>query len=203
MKRLSMMTVFAIVALLLVQAQGAMTGSSMMSGDNSMMSGSGTMSGSSGMSGDTSMPGGSGAQQDQMMAPSQGGSASTMTANPMTADPMVGNQLRFAMSTGKKVIFTNLMAAERIAAKGPAVLFFAADWCPYCQADLKDINANGSRLGMTTIIVLDYDKVADLKAKYGVTVQDTFVQIDARGNKLAVWNGGGVDGIISHVMTKM
>jgi hypothetical protein len=36
-----------------------------------------------------------------------------------------------------------------------AVLLFAADWCPYCQADLKDINANGSRLGGVTIVVVD------------------------------------------------
>ncbi|MGO8695869.1 MAG: thioredoxin family protein [Rectinemataceae bacterium] len=107
------------------------------------------------------------------------------------------------MSSGNKVIFTTLEAAEGIAAKGPAVLFFAADWCPYCQADLKDINANGSRLGNAAIIVLDYDKVSDLKTMYGITVQDTFVQIDSAGRKLAVWNGGGVDGILNHLVPAM
>jgi len=80
-----------------------------------------------------------------------------------------------------------------------AVLLFAADWCPYCQADLKDINANGSRLGDVTIVVVDYDKERELEKLYAVTAQDTFVQIDSRGARLVAWNGGGVDGILSHV----
>jgi len=122
-----------------------------------------------------------------------------MSSNTMTADPKVGSELRFATSTGHKVIFTDIEAAEMLAAKAPTVLFFAADWCPNCQADLKDINANGSRLGMITIVVVDYDKERDLESTYGVTVQDTFVQIDSKGVRLAGWNGGGVDGILAHV----
>jgi len=70
------------------------------------------------------------------------------------------------------------------------MLFFAADWCPYCQADLKEINADGKRLVDVVIVVADYDKTAELKAKYGVTVQDTFVQIDAEGMEKAIWTGG-------------
>ncbi len=62
--------------------------------------------------------------------------------------------------------------------------------------DLKDINANGSRLGKVNVVVVDYDKSASLKARYGVTVQDTFVQIDAKGVRLGIWNG---DGVLEHV----
>ncbi len=65
---------------------------------------------------------------------------------------------------------------------------------------MKDINANGGRLGATTIVVVDYDKEKDLEAQYGVTVQDTFVQIDAKGMKLGAWNGGGVDMILKRVV---
>jgi thiol-disulfide isomerase/thioredoxin len=119
------------------------------------------------------------------------------------ADPMVGSQLRMAMSTGMKSSYSSLAAAEGLAMKGPTVLFFAADWCPSCQADLKDINANGSRLGAVNVVVVDYDKSADLKARYGVTVQDSFVQIDAMGARLAIWNGGGVDGILRNVKQAM
>ena len=98
------------------------------------------------------------------------------------------------------MIYTDLEAAKALAAKGPTVLFFAADWCPYCQADLRDINANGSRLGNITIVVVDYDKERRAgEGTYGVTVQDTFVQIDAEGAKLGAWNGGGVDGILARV----
>ncbi len=132
-------------------------------------------------------------------AGSSGGTGSMMSSNTMSSDPKVGSELRFATSTGHKVIFTNIEAAKTLAAKGPTILFFAADWCPYCQADLKDINANGSRLGNITIVVADYDKERELERTYGVTVQDTFVQIDSTGARLVAWNGGGVDGIISRV----
>lgn len=139
--------------------------------------------------------------QSMMSKNNANGNATTMmSANPMMADPKTGHQLRYAPSTGTKVIFTTLEAAEAIAAKHPTVLFFAADWCPSCQADLKDINANGDRLEDTVIVVADYDTVKALKMKYAITVQDTFVQIDASGAEKAIWTGGGVDGILSHIV---
>ncbi|MGA2611949.1 MAG: thioredoxin family protein [Spirochaetia bacterium] len=142
--------------------------------------------------------------QSMMMSTnnSKGSATTMMSANPMKADPVVGNELRYAKSSGTKVIFTTLEAAEALAAKQPTVLFFAADWCPYCQADLKDINANGNQLGDVAIVVADYDRAAELKAKYGITVQDTFVQIDASGGQKAIWRSGGegVDGILSHIV---
>jgi len=140
--------------------------------------------------------------QSMMMSSSdtKGNATMMMSANPMKTDPKIGNQLRYAPSGGTKVIFTTLEDAEALAAKQPTVLFFAADWCPSCQADLKDINANGDRLGEVAIVVANYDTALDLKARYGITAQDTFVQIDARGMQKAIWRGGaGVDGILSHV----
>jgi thiol-disulfide isomerase/thioredoxin len=117
----------------------------------------------------------------------------------MSAQAVDESSPRFARSTGKKVIFSNLPDAQALAQKGPTVLFFAADWCPTCRLALKDINANGAQLNEITVVVVDYDKAADLKAKYGVTSQHTYVQIDALGEKLAIWNGGGVDGIVKNV----
>jgi thiol-disulfide isomerase/thioredoxin len=133
---------------------------------------------------------------------SNGNSTTMMSANPMKADPMMGSQLRFAKSTGTKVIFTTLEAAEALAAKQPTVVFLAADWYPYCQADLKDINANGNQLGDVAVVVANYDTATELKAKYRITVQDTFVQIDASGMEKAIWRGGGagVDDIVSHIV---
>jgi thioredoxin 1 len=143
-------------------------------------------------------PGAGGA--DSMSAPSSMGQTNALApAGSSMADPKVGNMLRYAPSMGMKVIFTDLAAAESIAAKGPTVLFFAADWCPNCQADLRDINANGRRLGAVAVVVVNYDMAKDLEKKYAVTAQDTFVQIDRQGDKLAVWNGGGVDGILAGV----
>jgi hypothetical protein len=56
-------------------------------------------------------------------------------------------------------------------------------------------------LGNITIVVVDYDKERELERTYGVTVQDTFVQISAEGARLAAWNSGGVDGILTRVKT--
>lgn len=145
---------------------------------------------------------------DSMMAPALPAMGSAMSYDSlkkagMLADPITGSRLRKAPGTGRKVLFTNLQDAVALAKKGPTVLFFSADWCPSCQADLRDINALGSRLGTITIVVVDYDHSADLKAMYGITVQDSFVQIDAKGGKLGAWNGGGVEGVLSHVKKVM
>ena len=52
-------------------------------------------------------------------------------------------------------------------------------------------------------MIVDYDKSAELKKKYGITVQDTFVQIGQMGDKLVIWNGGGVDGILKNLKNNM
>ena len=133
-------------------------------------------------------------------AGSSGGTGSMTSPNTLDAAPTAGSELRTAKSEAKKIPFTNLADAQALAEKVPVVLFFAADWCPTCQSAMKDINANGSRLGAITIVVVDYDKEKDLKRQFGVTVQHTFVQIDAKGRKLGAWNGGGVDLILERVV---
>ena len=95
--------------------------------------------------------------------------------------------------------FTDLAGAKAFAAKGPTVLFFSADWCLFCQADLRQFKAEGKRLGDVTVVVVDYDAAKDLKTAYKVTYQHTYVWIDSRGAAKAVWNGGGIDGILSRV----
>jgi thiol-disulfide isomerase/thioredoxin len=155
----------------------------------------------------TMTPGGSDmaapADASRMMAAADDMSYEALKKSNMLADSRMGSQLRKAKSTGMKVLFRDLKSAQALAARNPTVLFFAADWCPSCQADLKDINANGRRLGKVDIVVVDYDKSRDLKARYGITVQDTFVQIGKDGSKLAIWNGGGVDGILAHLVAGM
>jgi thiol-disulfide isomerase/thioredoxin len=179
---------------------GSDTGSMMAPADkgstDSMMAEPSTMSGTNSM-GDTSTMSGT----NSMMAEDM--SYDTLKKEGKLADTGMGMQLRVAKSTGMKVAFRDLMAAEKLAAKGPTVLFFAADWCPSCQADLKDINANGAKLGDITIVVVNYDKSPDLKKRYGITVQDTFVQIGPMGEKVAVWNGGGVQEILAKVQKTM
>lgn len=76
---------------------------------------------------------------------------------------------------------------------GKAVLFFAAlAWCPSCQAADKDIQANFDKVpNDVTILKVDYDTAKDLKQKYAITMQDTFVQVDGQGEEVTRWNSGG------------
>ncbi len=70
------------------------------------------------------------------------------------------------------------------------VLFFNAEWCSTCQqargnfeASLRDIPED------LAIVVVDFDDSIELRKKYGVTVQHTFVQIDGAGNVVGKWSG--------------
>ena len=69
---------------------------------------------------------------------------------------------------------------------GKNILFFKASWCPTCKSVDSDINANLSKIPSgTNILKIDYDSGIELKKKYGVTVQHTFVVVDNNGNKIS------------------
>lgn len=71
---------------------------------------------------------------------------------------------------------------------GDVVLFFAATWCPTCQASVASLDEDGVPAGLTVVRV-DYDSQTELKKQYGVTVQHTYVQVDESGNPVAKWTG--------------
>lgn len=80
------------------------------------------------------------------------------------------------------------------------VLFFYASWCPYCRdADgvfknrLKDIPSN------VTILKTDFDTEKELKKKYGITYQHTFVQVDSNGLLITKWNGGDLENLNKYI----
>jgi len=69
-----------------------------------------------------------------------------------------------------------------------AVLFFHAPWCPTCRAaDAEFLKMVNSIPTGVTIFKVDYDSSTELKKKYGVTTQHTFVQVDARGGMMNSW----------------
>jgi thiol-disulfide isomerase/thioredoxin len=69
-------------------------------------------------------------------------------------------------------------------AKGTILLFFHATWCPQCRSLDSDIVASGVPDDVT-IIKVDYDSHQDLRQKYGVTMQTTFVKVDSAGDPLS------------------
>jgi thiol-disulfide isomerase/thioredoxin len=68
-------------------------------------------------------------------------------------------------------------------AEGRVLLFFHAPWCPQCRSVESDILAEGVPDGVT-IVKVDYDSRQDLRQQYGVTLQTTFVEVDAAGTEL-------------------
>lgn len=91
------------------------------------------------------------------------------------------------------------VAAEQKAGK-KVVLFFHAPWCPFCRAADAAFKANLGKIPSgVTILKTDYDSNTDLKKKYCVTYQHTFVQIDNSGNQVSKWNGGDIDNVIKYV----
>jgi thioredoxin 1 len=74
--------------------------------------------------------------------------------------------------------------------KGDVVLFFKASWCPSCKAVDADIKANLASIPKgLSILEVNYDTATELKTKYGVTYQHTFVQVDSKGAQIAKWSG--------------
>ena len=74
--------------------------------------------------------------------------------------------------------------------KSDVVLFFNANWCSTCKIARDNIESNLNSIPSNlTIVVVDFDKETDLRKKYGVTIQHSFVQIDENGNELAKWSG--------------
>lgn len=89
---------------------------------------------------------------------------------------------------------TEVEAAQKAGKK--VVLFFHADWCPFCVEADKQFKARLSELPASTVVLkTNYDTEATLKKKYAVTYQHTFVQIDAEGKLVSKWNGGDVENL--------
>lgn len=75
---------------------------------------------------------------------------------------------------------------------GRAIIFFHASWCPLCVAAERDLKSNFDKVPKDiTILKTDYDTSQQLKSKYGIVAQDTWVQVDAEGKEIAKWNSGG------------
>lgn len=80
------------------------------------------------------------------------------------------------------------------------VLFFHASWCPYCRSADDEFTSGVDQIPSGVVLFrTNYDEESELKEKYGVTYQHTFVQVDQDGNEVNTWSGGGIDELVSNI----
>lgn len=80
------------------------------------------------------------------------------------------------------------------------VLFFHASWCPTCRISRLDFINNLAQIPADVVLYqTDYDQEVELKKKYHITYQHTFVVLDSAGNELTKWNGGGIKELLANL----
>ena len=81
------------------------------------------------------------------------------------------------------------------------VLFFTAEWCPSCIIAQKNIEEFKSTIPTDVMIVaVDYDQNKELREKYAVNKQHTFVLLDCDHVEMTKWeNSSSVNEIIEHI----
>jgi thiol-disulfide isomerase/thioredoxin len=106
--------------------------------------------------------------------------ASEAPANPEEVSETAGQYIPYGAyeSTADEFSDTNV------------VLFFNAAWCSTCKVARDNFESSLDQIPSDlTIVVVDFDNATELRKLYGVTVQHTFVQIDASGEAIGKWSG--------------
>lgn len=111
-------------------------------------------------------------------------STSTNTTEDVATQPVEKNDLNNTQADGSYIEYSDTSFADKKDTN--RVLFFHASWCSVCNFYESEIEQNGVPANVT-IFKIDYDTAAELKEKYDVTVQSTFIQVDQNGDELQSW----------------
>ncbi len=69
-------------------------------------------------------------------------------------------------------------------------MFFTAPWCPLCRATDENLKSSAKSIPENvSIFTVDYDSASELKTKYEVRSEHTFVQLDKDGKVVTKWVG--------------
>ena len=122
---------------------------------------------------------------DEAMKDDMKASASTAAGSAASTSPSAGSETMLPGAYLTKAEYESQMTSR---ASTKVVYFFHASWCPDCKQTEESLTKDGVPAGLT-VVKVDYDTATDLKEKYGITQQHTFVQVDASGGQLAKWSG--------------
>lgn len=101
-----------------------------------------------------------------------------------------------ALPPADAVAYESFEQIDTLASKGPTVVYFHASWCPTCQAAMTSFRGRWQEVKAgITLVIADYDEEAELKSRYGITYQNTYVQIGPDGAPKSIWNGGGIEAL--------
>lgn len=132
---------------------------------------------------------------DQQASPQQN------TTQPPAQTLQPAPQSDTARTAGYYGDYTDARAADRSYDK--TILFFRAPWCSECRAFEQAIQSSVIPDGVQ-ILKVDYDQRQDLRQKYGVRIQSTFVELD---NDLDsghdVWVGYGKDKSVDAILRNL
>jgi thiol-disulfide isomerase/thioredoxin len=136
-------------------------------------------------------------------------SGSSESSNADTSvSPALSQTAQPAQSTGTNQAAGNYItyevyeASKASYADSKVVLFFNASWCSTCKKARDNFESSLSEIPADmTIVVVDFDDSTELRQKYGVTLQHTFIQVDSAGEKIAKWSGTTtIAGILENII---
>jgi thioredoxin 1 len=120
--------------------------------------------------------------------PSVGDDAATSASGRERGDPARGTRSeQEARQPGQYVELADYLADPSVGGDDAVVIFFHAPWCPDCVATDASLRSDGVPDGLT-VVKADFDTETDLRARYGVTVQHSFVQLDG-DEAVRAWTG--------------
>lgn len=114
---------------------------------------------------------------------------------------MIEKETKMMDGEVSKWVYTDYSTSAVKNTKWDIVLFFHANWCPTCIATDKDIISKWVPDNLT-IFKTDFDTQTELKKKYEVTTQTTFVQVDNQWNMIKKWVWGWLADIVEKVEEK-
>lgn len=124
-----------------------------------------------------------------------------MSSDAMSPAPSPSAAMSHSEAASQSYItYDQYQASKDTYADSKVVLFFNATWCPDCRAINEALTSDPGKIpAKTTVVSVDYDQHTDLRQRYGVTTQHTFVQIDTNGEKTRQWVSTSVDALLKEL----